>query len=59
MERDKKTEDEKNVRQINQITVENKPLMQKHGETAQARLQKAQKAYNMKNKSVRTENKEK
>ena len=58
VERDKKTEDEKNVRQINRITVENKPLMQKHVETAQARLQKAQKAYNMKNKSVRTENKE-
>ena len=35
VERDKKTEDEKNVRQINRITVENKPLMQKHVETAQ------------------------
>ena len=54
VERDKKAEDEKNVRQINQITVENKPLMQKHVETTQARLQKAQKAYNMENKSART-----
>lgn len=58
VKREEKTENENNVRQFNQITVENKPIMQKHEESAQARLLKAQKAYSMKNNSGRTENKE-
>lgn len=39
---------------IKNIILSQKPIMPKHEENAQARMQKAQKAYNMENKSART-----